>query len=239
MSTLLAASLVWVGVLLSYPATERRLDRLVGANGRSHPSRHRLALVGASAMAGLATAVVIAGVPGAVLGPVAGVVAYRMLATIEPGAVRERRLRMEEDLPMTIDVFAACLAAGVSPERALRAIASAEESPLADRLGLVAEALHTGADPRQAWLSAPPEPGVTGLASFERAMARAADSGIPLVAVLDRLTDDVRAERRAAADRRARSVGVRAAAPLGLCFLPAFVLVGIVPMVAVSLEGVL
>ncbi|MPZ96075.1 MAG: type II secretion system protein, partial [Propionibacteriales bacterium] len=29
-----------------------------------------------------------------------------------------------------------------------------------------------------------------------------------------------------------RSVGVRAAAPLGLCFLPAFVLIGIVPAIA-------
>ncbi|MCW2792983.1 MAG: type secretion system protein, partial [Nocardioides sp.] len=31
---------------------------------------------------------------------------------------------------------------------------------------------------------------------------------------------------------RARAVGVKAALPLGLCLLPAFVLIGIVPLVA-------
>jgi hypothetical protein len=34
-----------------------------------------------------------------------------------------------------------------------------------------------------------------------------------------------------ALQKRARTVGVRAAGPLGLCFLPAFMLVGIVPTV--------
>jgi hypothetical protein len=34
-----------------------------------------------------------------------------------------------------------------------------------------------------------------------------------------------------AATEAARSAGVRAVAPLGLCFLPAFVLVGVVPTV--------
>jgi pilus assembly protein TadC len=37
-------------------------------------------------------------------------------------------------------------------------------------------------------------------------------------------------------EQSARSVGVHAAAPLGLCFLPAFVLVGIVPSI-VSVFG--
>jgi hypothetical protein len=32
-------------------------------------------------------------------------------------------------------------------------------------------------------------------------------------------------------EERARSVGVKAAVPLGLCLLPAFVLVGVVPLV--------
>jgi hypothetical protein len=45
------------------------------------------------------------------------------------------------------------------------------------------------------------------------------------------LAGDLRRRRRAAAEQRARSVGVRAAAPLGLCFLPAFVLIGVVPSV--------
>jgi hypothetical protein len=33
-------------------------------------------------------------------------------------------------------------------------------------------------------------------------------------------------------ESRARAVGVKAAVPLGVCLLPAFVLVGVVPLVA-------
>jgi hypothetical protein len=41
----------------------------------------------------------------------------------------------------------------------------------------------------------------------------------------------VRRRRRARADAIARGVGVRAAAPLGACFLPAFLLIGVVPTI--------
>ena len=51
-----------------------------------------------------------------------------------------------------------------------------------------------------------------------------------------RIHDDVvrctlASQARSRTDARARSVEVRAAAPLGVCFLPAFVLIGVVPMV--------
>jgi pilus assembly protein TadC len=63
-------------------------------------------------------------------------------------------------------------------------------------------------------------------------MSRAAQSGAPVAEVLTRLADDAREASRAASVAAARSVGVKAVAPLGLCFLPAFVLLGIIPVVA-------
>ena len=50
-----------------------------------------------------------------------------------------------------------------------------------------------------------------------------------------RLAVDLRRGARARVEARARAVGVRAALPLGLCLLPAFVLLGVVPLVAGSL----
>ena len=47
------------------------------------------------------------------------------------------------------------------------------------------------------------------------------------------------ASSRSEAEARARTVGVRAAAPLGLCLLPAFVLVGVVPLVAGTVASLL
>jgi pilus assembly protein TadC len=67
---------------------------------------------------------------------------------------------------------------------------------------------------------------------LSRAMSRAAQSGAPVADVLTRLADDAREALRAESVASARRVGVMAVAPLGLCFLPAFVLLGIIPVIA-------
>jgi hypothetical protein len=54
-----------------------------------------------------------------------------------------------------------------------------------------------------------------------------------------RLSDDLRRQVRAEVESRARAVGVKAALPLGTCLLPAFVLVGVVPLVAGSVSVLL
>jgi hypothetical protein len=51
-------------------------------------------------------------------------------------------------------------------------------------------------------------------------------------AAVEALASELAAQSRARTDALARSVEVRAAAPLGACFLPAFLLLGVVPMVA-------
>ena len=61
---------------------------------------------------------------------------------------------------------------------------------------------------------------------------RAAGSGTALAPSLARLANDQRRVARTAAEARARAAGVQAVAPLGLCFLPAFMLLGVVPAIA-------
>jgi threonine dehydrogenase-like Zn-dependent dehydrogenase len=48
---------------------------------------------------------------------------------------------------------------------------------------------------------------------------------------LAHLVEDLRRDRTIDADETARRVAVRSAGPLGLCFLPAFVLVGVAPTI--------
>jgi hypothetical protein len=86
-----------------------------------------------------------------------------------------------------------------------------------------------GADPQSAWAGLLDDPASRPIG---RAMLRSAARGVSPVPVLQRVALDARDSARWAAEARARSVGAKAAAPLGLCFLPAFVLVGIVPLVA-------
>ncbi|MCA1721019.1 MAG: type II secretion system F family protein, partial [Actinobacteria bacterium] len=69
------------------------------------------------------------------------------------------------------------------------------------------------------------------LAPAARLLARAAEGGAPVADTVARLAQDARAVARAAGEQAARRVGVLVVAPLGLCFLPAFVLLGVVPVV--------
>lgn len=192
--------------------------------------------IAASAVAGAAVVLLLGGPVGLVLGAGVAVAGPRLLARLEPAAVRRRRERTARDLPVAADLLAACLAAGSTPDGALAAVGPAVGGPVGDALLTVLVALRLGADPRSAWAPVVSDPDLGPLA---RAVGRALDSGSPLAHVLDRCADDLRQRRRSAAEAAARAVAVRAAAPLGLCFLPAFVLLGVVPTVVGLAQGLL
>jgi pilus assembly protein TadC len=60
---------------------------------------------------------------------------------------------------------------------------------------------------------------------------RSSESGAALADALNRLGKELRAERTVTAVAAAQRAGVLVVLPLGLCFLPAFVLAGLVPVV--------
>ncbi|MGZ4581524.1 MAG: type II secretion system F family protein, partial [Nocardioidaceae bacterium] len=175
----------------------------------------------------------VGGVAGMVVGAGVGVLCWRATAGLEPPAVRRRRERLEADLPLVVDLMASAMAAGAAPSAAVAAVASAVDGPTAEELAALHARLVLGADPVTAWrdLGADPQLGPLG-----RCVARAVESGASVADALHRLAEDLRASRRAEVEGRARSVGVKAAAPLGLCLLPAFVLTGVVPLVAASVR---
>ena len=231
MDALVAAGCAALGISLLLPGPARltpvgqqaRLDRVADDRAVLHRLRPLLALlafVGAWTFLG-------SGI-GVVAGLVAGAVAWRVLGKAESPAVRRRREELERDLPTAVHLLAACLEAGGAMVPALETVAAALPGAVADELLLVRHRLAVGMDPVVVWgqLAAHDQLGVLG-----RAMARAHDSGASVAVAVHRLGDDLAVESRSRTDRLARSVEVRAAAPLGVCFLPAFLLVGVVPLV--------
>jgi Flp pilus assembly protein TadB len=158
------------------------------------------------------------------------------VARMEAPAARRRREQMEAGLPHAVDLLVACLASGSAPGTAVAEVADALDGPLREELTGVAVRLRLGADPVTVWreVAAHPELGRLG-----RSVARAVDSGSSVAAAMTRLADDLRRDARSRVEARARAVGVKAALPLGLCMLPAFVLVGVVPLVVGSLSALL
>ena len=160
---------------------------------------------------------------------------WRVVGRLEPPAARRHRQALAAAVPHVVDLMAACLAAGLSPAAALEEIRAAVGPPVRDELAAVSRRLALGVDPVTVWSDLAGHPQLGGLG---RSLALAARSGASVADAMQRLADDLRRAARADVESRARSVGVQAAVPLGLCLLPAFVLVGVVPLVAGSL-GVL
>jgi pilus assembly protein TadC len=129
------------------------------------------------------------------------------------------------------DVFAACLGSGM----AVSSAASAATPSAPPRLGAVlrraADMLALGADPVAAW-SNPKGPLDDHAEALLRLARRSAASGAALAQGVADLADQSRHAAASAADARAQRASVLIAGPLGLCYLPAFVCLGIVPIVA-------
>ncbi|WP_327148756.1 type II secretion system F family protein [Nocardia sp. NBC_01329] len=135
------------------------------------------------------------------------------------------------------DLLGACLRAGLPTAAALRAVAPASPDSLADRLVRVADLLALGADAVMAW--APAEPGSPDAREFDalaRSARRSARSGASLAGAVGELADAQRIQVEEAATARAERAGVLIGGPLGLCFLPAFICLGIVPVI-IGLAG--
>jgi pilus assembly protein TadC len=80
---------------------------------------------------------------------------------------------------------------------------------------------------------------VPGAARLIAAAVRTSASGAALAGALGRLADDLRADRAVSAESAARRAGVFIVLPLGLCFLPAFILAGLTPVVVAVIGDVL
>jgi pilus assembly protein TadC len=117
-----------------------------------------------------------------------------------------------------------------------RAVAGAFDGPVGDDLDRALALAELGSSDAEAWLSLRDHPQL-GAAAQE--LARSAESGTMMVEGLRHHAEAAREARRAALLVRARGVGVRSVLPLMTCFIPSFLLLGVVPTVVSTLAGVL
>lgn len=172
---------------------------------------------------GIAIAVWVGGVPGLLAGAVATGIALAFISRMEPRSRRRQRQALARQMPQTAHLLAACLSSGATIESAVAAVASASPEPMRTELDFVRRGLLVGS--RDPWARLRPSP-------LARALERSRDSGAPLSEVLIWIAVESRRESRAAAETAARSAGVKAVAPLAACFLPSFLLIAVVPVVA-------
>lgn len=234
----LAAACASLAVFMGLRGDPRSLRRLRrsrsrGAEGasrrRASVSLTQPAVARATCAAiGLLVAVTWGGVTGILGGAVIAAAGPLVIGRLESRADVRRREALERQVAECADLLAACLASGAPLTSAAAATADALGSPIDAPLRGLADALSLGADPVAAWRTLQSEP---ALAPLARSAARSAETGAPLSALLAGMADDLRRDKRALADASARAAGVRAVAPLAACFLPAFFVIGVIPVV--------
>jgi hypothetical protein len=187
------------------------------------PRRGAVLSVGAT----LAVAVLVGGVLGWALGAAVGYGTFRWQQSLGTEREQLEQTRRALAMPVAFDLLAACLAVGASQHQALSSVAGAMGGTLRRDLSTVAGAMRIGADSVEAW-SLVDAPDLRGLQSV---LTRVDTSGAPVAPLLAVLAEQQRQQARSTALDASRALGVRLAGPLGLCFLPAFVLIAVVPLV--------
>ena len=228
MTTALAV-LALAGVALTDAARSgsARLRTVVGSHPASDAAvgvRPGWIAVGGLALGGAgwaATGTPAAGVVAAAVGWGLGVLARRVAA--RPAGTDD-----PTDLAAAWTQLAVCLEVGLPVAVATAAAAEPLPGRAGTELRRVAGLLELGADPEQAWGAAgrlPP------LAAFARVAGRSAATGAALARAARAEAARLQAASTDLAEARAQRVAVLVTAPLGLCFLPAFLVLGIVPVV--------
>jgi pilus assembly protein TadC len=160
--------------------------------------------------------------------PVVATTGVLVLGWIEPRSARRRRQQLIMELPQALELMAACLGAGLPTRTACAAVVRTFEGAVADDLGQVLALQQLGVPDSAAWRSLRDHP-QWGLAAAD--LARSVESGTSMVEGLRHQAAAAREARRSELQVRARTVGVRSVLPLMMCFIPSFLLLGIVPAV--------
>ncbi len=175
----------------------------------------------------------------AVGGAIVGVAASGLAAGAAAGLRRALAVRPDERtedaaaLAGCWELLAACLEAGLPVADAVLATATPLTGAAGHGMRRVAGLLELGADPVDAWRTVEHR---QALAAFARAAARSAGTGAALARVARTECARLRAELTDTAQARAQRAAVLITGPLGLCFLPAFLVLGIAPVV-IGLAG--
>lgn len=139
-----------------------------------------------------------------------------------------QQLADQDVVPAVVELIAGCLAAGLAMPAALEAASVAGDQVTREACLAAAAALRRGAPAAEAWQTWFADPSLEPVA---RATSRTTQSGAGVADDLRRVAARLRAIRQSRIQQRVQQSSIWIVIPLGLCFMPAFVLVAVVPVI--------
>ncbi|KQB84489.1 Bacterial type II secretion system protein F domain protein [Corynebacterium oculi] len=159
-------------------------------------------------------------------GPAGG--ALRRIAVWANTRLRRGKEEAAPGVAADIDLYAACLSAGLGPVIAAKVVSTCSTSSVRDTWCMIASLLAIGVSPERAWAEAQTIPGLREVAQL---VCHSHHSGARFAQAAAEVAEGVRHAAEDRATATAERAGVLIAMPLTLCFLPAFFLLGLAPVV--------
>lgn len=236
-AAVIASIAVGVLVMLLRPPEAGR--ELLAAPVRAGPSSPVGAITGGStrlvvsAAAGLVAFLLAPSIWTLVGAPALGAAVWFWLSRMDDRKHTATRQRLAEELPEVLGLLASALSAGSPTRVAVAEVAAVSPADSRGVLETVGSHIRVGRSEQQAWDDIAADPVLAPVwGGPARDLARNATSGAAVVEVLHVHATEARAELRSQVEKQAKTVGIRSVLPLMTCFLPAFVLVGVVPIIA-------
>lgn len=176
----------------------------------------------ASGLAAVAAALLLGQPLAIAAGPTVFVVSRALLQRLAARASKPGRARMSA---FATELVAACLDAGATPAAALEAAGRHVPGTLGEALTAAAQALAAGAPVEEAL------PEIGPLAPIASVFRRSSQTGSAMSEQLIGAAAQLRADEQFERLAKAQRVAVLSALPLGLCMLPAFLVLAVVPAV--------
>lgn len=137
--------------------------------------------------------------------------------------------RQSLDAALALDLLAGLLESGQSLVSGLDLLGA--HVPGAGPVRRVAAQLDVGVDWDEAWSAHEPEASDPDLQELARELRFAYHTGAPTARLLRSTAASLRRHRKRRAEQRAAELGTRLVLPLGLCQLPSFLCLGVIPLV--------
>jgi tight adherence protein C len=210
---------------------------------RDHRPAWPIAGLGAGVLVVALTATIVRGLPLPVIRGLELAALSAMLALPGAGWVARRRAAIRrlaarsEAAPAVLDLLGAALLAGLNPHKAVLRVTERAPEVLHEDLGLAAAVLRLGGTPAAALRAAADRSGLDELRAAAAALEAAERWGAPPAEALAARAEALRCRTRLHAEAEAGRAAVRLVFPLVLCFLPAFVLLVVVPTVVGALRA--
>ena len=222
------------------PAGWQLLATPVSGASRRPPGRFGGTRVLVAAAGGLSLPMLVPAVWTVVTGPLLGVGLWYWLGRLDGGQVTRCRQLLAEQLPEALGLLVGALSAGSPTRTAVEEVAAVCPTETRQVLESVLNHIRVGRSEEEAWAEVASDDVLAPVwGRPARDLARNANSGAAIIEVLRWHATESAEVRRSDIEKQAKTVGIRSVLPLMTCFLPAFVLVGVVPIIAGLVGGYL